>query len=258
MPSTITLKKERSPAAEHSVGSPRIAARLVRSPPPPAAVARRSRRDVGSLPRLAVGDHAAADHGEGGRALFRKVRRALAGCHGAGSGLAGRGAADVGRARLLLAGTQSPCLRGGGAARAWRGVSRHGGGPARAAGDRALHGSRDRRDRVRSPHHAGRRQYRAGGVAAVRGRRGTAAGQAADPGTGGDAARATTSRRRQRAGADGSGRLDLHAEEAGLLALSARRGLHGARARDAGELSAQGAEEERELAARRRLRRHAR
>ncbi|CUU21050.1 AGspecific adenine glycosylase EC 322 CDS [Bradyrhizobium sp.] len=53
-------------------------------------------------------------------------------------------------------------------------------------------------------------------------------GQAADPATGGDAAcgrsrrRRDVSRRRQRAGADGSGRLDLHAEEAGLLALSAQ------------------------------------
>ncbi len=78
-----------------------------------------------------------------------------------------------------------------------------------------------------------------------------------DPATGGNAARRYACRR-QRAGADGPRRLDLHAEEAGLLALSAERGLHGARARDAGELSAQGAEEERELAARRRLRRHAR
>ena len=39
--------------------------------------------------------------------------------------------------------------------------------------------------------------------------------------------RREVSRRRQRAGADGSGRVDLHAEEAGLFALSAERGLHG-------------------------------
>ena len=40
-------------------------------------------------------------------------------------------------------------------------------GLALAAGDRALHGGGDRGDRVRSPHDAGRRQYRARGVAAV-------------------------------------------------------------------------------------------
>ena len=43
-------------------------------------------------------------------------------------------------------------------------------GLARAAGDRALYRGGDCRDRVRPPHHAGRRQYRARGVAAVRGR----------------------------------------------------------------------------------------
>ena len=59
---------------------------------------------------------------------------------------------------------------------------------ARAAGDRAVHGGGDRGDRVRPPHHAGRRQYRARGVAAVRGRGAAAAGQAADPAIGGDAA----------------------------------------------------------------------
>ena len=39
---------------------------------------RRARRPARSLPRLAVGDHAAADDGEGGRALFPALRRALA------------------------------------------------------------------------------------------------------------------------------------------------------------------------------------
>ena len=54
-----------------------------------------------------------------------------------------------------------------------------------------------------------------------------AAGQAADPATGGDLVgslsrrRRDFPRRRQRAGADGSGRLDLHAEETGLRAVSA-------------------------------------
>ena len=55
-------------------------ARLVRPPSPRAAVAREARRDGRSLPGLALGDHAAADHREGGRALFRALPRALAGC----------------------------------------------------------------------------------------------------------------------------------------------------------------------------------
>ena len=57
------------------------------------------------------------------------------------------------------------------------------------------------------------------------------------------------SRRRQRAGADGSGLLDLHAEEAGLCAVSAERGLRRPRARRSGDISAQGAEEDRETCA---------
>ena len=126
-----------------------------------------------------------------------------------------------------------------------------------AAGDRALHRRGDCGDRVRPPHHAGRRQYRARGVAAVRGGRPAAAGQTADPATGRDAARRRrrrVSRRRQRAGADGSGFLDLHAEEAGLRAVSAQRRLRGAGARRAGGLSAQGAEEDRRAAPGRGLR----
>ena len=110
-------------------------------------------------------------------------------CRGARPRLAGRRAADVGRARLLFPRPQSACLRGRGAARSWRCVSRYRGRPAIAAGDRALYRRGDRRDRLRPPHHAGRRQYRARGVAAVRGGGAAAAGQAADPATGGDAAR---------------------------------------------------------------------
>ena len=66
------------------------------------------------------------------------------------------------------------------------------------------------------------------------------------------------SRRRQRAGADGFGLLDLHAEKAGLRAVSAERGLRGAGAGRSGDLSAQGAEEDRDAAPGRGLRRHAR
>ncbi len=49
------------------------------------------------------------------------------------------------------------------------------------------------------------------------------------------------SRWRQCAGADGPRRFHLHAEEAGLRAMSVERWLRGARARRSGELSAQGA-----------------
>ena len=56
------------------------------------------------------------------------------------------------------------------------------------AGDRALYGGGDRRDRLRHQDHAGRRQYRARGVAALCGRRAAAAGQAAHTGIGGDVA----------------------------------------------------------------------
>ena len=72
--------------------------------------------------------------------------------------------------------------------------------------------------------HAGRRQYRARGVAAVRGRGAAAAGQAADQAIGGDAARRATSRAGDSAQAlMDLGAIDLHAEEAGLRAVPAER-----------------------------------
>src|SRR5580704_11655258 len=78
------------------------AARLVRPPSPAAAVAAAGRRTRRSLFGLAVGNHAAADRRQNGRTLFRKIPGALAGCHRTGPRLARRGAADVGRARLLF------------------------------------------------------------------------------------------------------------------------------------------------------------
>src|SRR5262249_9558125 len=73
---------EHKPPAEASAGGanfPAIlgAARWVRPPPPQAAVARRRRRATGSLSGVAVGDHAAADHREGGRTLLYALPRAL-------------------------------------------------------------------------------------------------------------------------------------------------------------------------------------
>ncbi len=70
--------------------------------------------------------------------------------------------------------------------------------------------------------------------------------------------RRRVSRRRQRAGTDGSGLLDLHAEEAGLRVVSAERGLRGTCTRRSGDVSAQGAEEDGYAAPRGRLHRHAR
>ena len=62
------------------------AARLVRPPSPHAAVAGARRREARSLSRLAVGSDAAADYGQGSRALFRPLHRALAERAGAGCG----------------------------------------------------------------------------------------------------------------------------------------------------------------------------
>ena len=169
--------------------SPRAAARLVRPPSPQAAVAAAGGRAGRSVPGVAVGNHAAADRRQNRRAVFREIPGALARSRCAGPRLARRCAADVGRARLLFPRPQSARLRGGRAARSWRRVSRYRGGLAIAAGDRALYRRGHCGDRLRPPHHAGRRQYRARGVAAVRGGRTAAAGQAADPAIGGDAAR---------------------------------------------------------------------
>ena len=77
---------------------------------------------------------------------------------------------------------------------------------------------------------AGRRQYRARGGAAVRGRGAAAGGQAADRPAAPRALAPHAPRRRFRAGDDGSRRHDLHAEEAGLRAVSVERWLRGARA----------------------------
>ena len=66
------------------------------------------------------------------------------------------------------------------------------------------------------------------------------------------------SRRGQRPGADGSRLVDLHAEEAGLRAVPAQRGLCGTGARRSGKLSTQGAEEDRRTSAGRGFRGHTR
>ena len=190
---------------------------------------------------LALRDHAAADHREGGRALLCALPRAL-------SDVAELAAAPLDDVLKLWAGlgyyararNLHACAQGGGRA-ARRAISRHRGGAARAARHRRLHGRRDRGDRVRPPRESGRRQYRARDRAAVRRRGGVAGRQAAHP-RARRKSHAATPRRRFRAGDDGSRRHDLHAEETGLRALSVDGCLRGARARRSGELSAQGAE----------------
>ncbi len=79
--------------------------------------------------------------------------------------LAGRCAADVGRARLLLPRAQSSRLRRHRAARPWRGLSGYRGRPARVAGHRALYGAAIAAIAFGRRMHAGGRQYRARDVA---------------------------------------------------------------------------------------------
>ena len=124
-----------------------------------------------SLSGLAVRDHAAADHGQGGHPLLRAFLarwptvEALAAATlddvlaaWAGLGYYSR-ARNLHKCAQVVAGEHGRPLPG------------NGGGPARAAGHRPLHGGGDRGHRLRRARHAGRRQHRAGGGAAVRGER---------------------------------------------------------------------------------------
>src|SRR6202022_4243409 len=62
---------------------PRAAARLVRPPSPAVAVAAAGGRGRRSLSGVALRNHAAANRGQNGWAILRKIHRALAGCRGA-------------------------------------------------------------------------------------------------------------------------------------------------------------------------------
>ena len=128
---------------------PRRSAGLVRPPPPRAAVARAHGRARRPVPRLAVGDHAAADDGEGGRALLRALPARWPTVERAGRGAARRRAARLGRAWLLRAGAQPARLRAGGGRAHGGDFPRHRSGAARAARHRRLHRGGDRRDRLR-------------------------------------------------------------------------------------------------------------
>ena len=131
------------------------ASRLVRPAPPRPAVARAAGRARRSLPRLAQRDHAAADDGRDGGALFRAVSGALARLsqrwprrRSTTCCMPGRGSA-ITPARA----TSMPARK--------RSAARHGGafpdtedGAARAAGHRRLYRGGDRGHRLRPPHDA--------------------------------------------------------------------------------------------------------
>src|ERR1700759_2587383 len=110
----IVGNQEKAERSRGRLAPPRAAAAMVRPASPPATVAAARGRAGRSVPGLAVGDHAAADRGEDGRAVFRKIRGALAQRRCARRRLARRRVADVGGARLLLAGAQFARLRGRG------------------------------------------------------------------------------------------------------------------------------------------------
>ena len=157
------------------------AARLVRPPRPRSALAGTAGRAARSLPRLAVGDHAAADDGGCGQATItatfsRAGRRSKR--------LAAAPLDDVLRPGPGLATMPGPAtfmLAPGRRATSWRAVSRHRGRLARAARHRPLYRRRHRGHRLRSPGRRRRRQCRARDGTALRRSRRLAGGQAADP-----------------------------------------------------------------------------
>ena len=88
MNSPATAKTKRRGVARSR--PPGAAARMVRPSSAPAAVAAVAGRAGRSVPGLAVGDHAAADRRQNGRAVFREISGALAGCRRIGRCIAGR------------------------------------------------------------------------------------------------------------------------------------------------------------------------
>ena len=262
---TVAKRKARKKPRFHmqrgrnSLCALRQSARLVRPPQAPIAVARGKRRESRPLSGLAVRNHAAADQRESGGALL---------C--SGSWRAGRPSTDLAEDRLeevlkLWAGLGYYARARNLHACARRRSNEHGGRfPPTEAELRALPGigaytaAADRGYRLRPQGDAGRRQYRARDCAAVCGRRAAARREAENPARCAATLTPERPRRRFRASHDGSRRNPLHAEAAGLRAMSLERALRRAQARRPGDLSAQGAESGRQAAARRGLRRAAR
>ena len=198
-----------------------------------AACCRGGRRPASArpLPGVALRDHAAADHREGGRALFRALRRALAARAGARRGAARGRAQAVGGARLLRARAKSARLRQGGGRAPWRTLPAER-GRARDACRASAPTRRPRSRRLRSTRRAapvdGNIERVVARLFAVEERTARSQGEHPRPRRKSGPGRA---RRRFRPGADGPRRHHLHAEEAGLRALSVDGCLRGAAAR---------------------------
>jgi hypothetical protein len=199
---------------------------LVRPRAASAALAQHAGRDGRSLPGLAQRDHVAADHGQGGAPVLRRVPAPLARCERAGPRRVGRGAWRLGGARLLRPRPQPPCLRPRCGRPAWRQISGRRGRAAQVAGDRQLYRSGHRGDCLRPAGESGRRQYRARGGAPVRRHDAAACGESRDqsarrdPNVGRPAGRLRPSD-------DGFGCDHLHAAPPGLRSLSGQGRLPG-------------------------------
>ena len=157
----------------------RAASRMVRPRAPRSALAISTGKEGRSLPGVAQRDHAAADRGQDGHSLLPRVPAALADGRGACGRQHRRCARRLGRARLLQPRAKSAQVRASGGCGARRQISRRRGGAGDVAGHRSLYGGGGGGDRLRGEGHAGRRQCRAGGGAAVRDRRAAAGRQAA-------------------------------------------------------------------------------
>ena len=215
---------------------------LVRPASPRPALARETRRGSRSLPRMALGDHAAADHGQGRDPLLSALRGTLADRPRPRRRGAGRGDGGLGRARLLRPRAASARLRAPCRPCARRPVPRHRRGPPGASGSRSLHLGRDRRDRLRPSRGGGRRQRRAGDGAPPRHRRTPAPRREGHP-RDDRGARAGGPARRLRPGPDGPRRDRLHAAPPRLRPLSVARRLRGTKGRNRGGPAAPRAEE---------------
>ena len=232
---------------------------LVRPPPPrscPGGARRGERADP--YRGLAVGNHAAADHGEDGRALLRALPGALADGGRARRDKPRRRAARLGRARLLRPRPQSACLR----ARGGRAPRRDFSGTASKACARCPASATTPRRRSRRSRSITPAVPVDGNVERVVSRlfaveEKLPAAKPTDQAAGGVVV-AAAPRRRFRASADGSRRHHLLAQAAGLRAVPVERVVRRVCARRSGDIPAQGAKARRQIAPRRGLCRAAR
>ena len=166
-------------------------ARLVRPGAAGPAVAVCTGPSGRSLPGVAVGGHAAADHGQGGHSLLPGVSAPLAVGGGAGGGESERRSGRMGRTWLLQPRAQPARLRPTRRRAPRQQLPAIGGGPQGAAGHRPLYGRRHCRHRLRGAGDSCGRQCGAGCRPAVCGDAAIAGGQgrAAAAGRGADAGR---------------------------------------------------------------------